>query len=51
MLPNIQTQDGDLSSMRGLSWLGVEMISRFFNSQTQPEPKRPTAAAANCSWN
>src|SRR5690348_4567170 len=38
--------------MTGLSWLGVEEISTpepVFNSQAQPEPKRPTPAALNFS--
>src|SRR5689334_7876054 len=41
--------------MRGLSWLGVLVIDSLpFPSSTshaQPEPKRPAAAAANCSLN
>ena len=37
----------------GLSWLGVEQMltvpSAFLQSHAQPEPKRPTPAAANFS--
>eukprot|EP00438_Fugacium_kawagutii_P000201 Skav217757 [mRNA] locus=scaffold974:122616:122879:- [translate_table: standard] len=37
-------------SMRGLSWLGVEVIASFLSpsttSQTQPEPKRAPGAPA-----
>src|SRR5271168_2873133 len=36
--------------INGLSWLGVDSIASlpsFTTSQAQPEPKRPTPAAAN----
>ena len=42
-----------LPSIRGLSWFGVEMTSRFpflfLMSHAQPLPKRPAPAAANFS--
>src|SRR6185312_1755612 len=46
---------GFLPSINGLSWLAVEEISNLplplFNSQAQPEPKRPAAAELNFSLN
>ena len=44
----------DLPSINGLSWFGVLVMDSLppsFISHTQPEPKRPAAAAANCSLN
>src|SRR5438270_7272954 len=43
-----------LPSINGLSWFGVLVIESLppsLSSHAQPEPKRPTPAAANCSLN
>src|SRR2546421_12447436 len=49
-----RTASGDLPSMSGLSWFGVLVIDSLppsLSSHAHPEPKRPAAAAANCSLN
>ncbi len=57
VLPDVEAEQDvarRLPSMSGLSWFGVRVIDSLPPSRTshaQPEPKRPTPAAANCSLN
>ena len=49
MFPDIESENRCFASLKGESWLAVDMISSsllWTTSQAQPEPKRVAAACA-----